>query len=131
MAMKQTHSDDSRSILKSRFARGAVPLVATFLAFALAAPSASGEVLVYKGFHLSDYNSVIDNVQMTPSCANVTGDHTVGIATGAWHMNGSIPKVYGTNFGLALPTEMLGKVILVAKFPMEMKIDWVRYYERQ
>ena len=34
-------------------------------------------------------------------------------------MNGSMPKVYGTNFGLALPTELLGKVILVAKFPME------------
>ena len=39
-----------------------------------------------------------------------------------------MPKVYGTNFGLALPTEMLGKVILVAKFPMEMTVDWVRYY---
>ena len=38
-------------------------------------------------------------------------------------MNGSMPKVYGTNFGLALPTELLGKVILVAKFPMEMKVD--------
>ena len=38
-------------------------------------------------------------------------------------MNGSMPKVYGTNFALALPTELLGKVILVAKFPMEMKVD--------
>ena len=34
-----------------------------------------------------------------------------------------MPKVYGTNFALALPTELLGKVILVAKFPMEMKVD--------
>ena len=45
-------------------------------------------------------------------------------------MNGSMPKVYGTNFGLALPTELLGKVIPAAKFPMEMKVDWVRYYTR-
>ena len=50
------------------------------------------------------------------------------LSVGCGHMNGSMPKVYGTNFGLALPTEMLGKVILVAKFPMEMKVDWVRYY---
>ena len=126
--MKQTHNEDPCSILKSCFARGMFPLMAALFACALAAPSALGGVLVYEGFHPSDYNSVVDNVQMTPSGANVTGDHTVGIATGAWHMNGSIPKVYGTNFGLALPTEMLGKVILVAKFPMEMKVDWVRYY---
>ena len=52
------------------------------------------------------------------------------LSAGCGHMNGSMPKVYGTNFGLALPTELLGKVILVAKFPMEMKIDWVRYYRR-
>ena len=128
--MKHTPTEGSGSILTSRLARGLFSLVAALLACALAAPSACGEVLVYKGFHPSDYNSVVDNVQMTPSGANVTGDHTVGIATGAWHMNGSIPKVYGTNFGLVLPTELLGTVILVAKFPMEMKVDYVRYYER-
>lgn len=38
--MKQTHNDDPRSILKSRFARGVVPLVAALFAFALAAPEA-------------------------------------------------------------------------------------------
>ena len=38
-------------------------------------------------------------------------------------MKKHMSKVYGTNFGLALPTELLGKVILVAKFPMEMKVD--------
>ena len=52
------------------------------------------------------------------------------LSAGCGHMNGSMPKVYGTNFGLALPTELLGKVIPAAKFPMEMKIDWVRYYRR-
>ena len=45
------------------------------------------------------------------------------LSAGCGHMNGSMPKVYGTNFALALPTELLGKVILVAKFPMEMKVD--------
>lgn len=108
--------------------RAYTTLSTALIACAFAAPDARGNVLVYEGFHPADYNNVGDNTQMTPSGANVTGDHTVGIATGAWHMNGSIPKVYGTNFGLALPTEMLGKVILVAKFPMEMKVDWVRYY---
>ena len=38
--MKQTHTEGPGSILKSRLARGVVPLVATFLAFALAAPEA-------------------------------------------------------------------------------------------
>ena len=47
-----------------------------------------------------------DNTQMTPSSANTTGDYTVGLATGAWSMNGSMPKVYGANYGLALPSEM-------------------------
>ena len=38
--MKHTHTEGSGSILKSRFARGLLPLVAALLAFALAAPSA-------------------------------------------------------------------------------------------
>ncbi len=100
------YTEGSGSILKSRFTRGMFPLVAAFLACALAAPAAHGEVLVYEGFHPVDYNNVGDNTQMTPSGANVTGDHTVGLATGAWQMSGSQPKVYGTNFGLSLPSAM-------------------------
>ena len=99
--MKHTHAEGPGSILKSRFARGVVPLVAALFACALAAPEARGNVLVYEGFHPADYNNVGDNTQMTPSGANVTGDHTVGLATGAWQMNGSQPKVYGANYGLA------------------------------
>ena len=76
------------------------------LLLAVAALSARGNVLVYEGFHPADYNNVGDNTQMTPSGANVTGDHTVGLATGAWQMNGSMPKVYGTSRGLALPSAM-------------------------
>ena len=76
------------------------------LLLACAALSARANVLVYEGFHPADYNNVGDNTQMTPSGANVTGDHTVGLATGAWQMNGSMPKVYGTSRGLALPSAM-------------------------
>ena len=100
------YTEGSGSILKSRFARGLFPLVAALLAFALAAPEACGEVLVYEGFDPADYNNVGDDTQMTPSGANVTGDHTVGLLTGAWQMNGSQPKVYGASYGLALPSEM-------------------------
>ncbi len=53
--MKQTHNEDSCSILESRFARGLLPLMAALLAFALAAPEARGEVLVYEGFHATEY----------------------------------------------------------------------------
>ena len=104
--MKLTHAEGPGPILKSRLARGLFPLVAALLAFALAAPEARGNVLVYEGFHPADYNNVGDNTQMTPSSANVTGDHTVGLATGAWQMNGSMPKVYGTSRGLVLPSAM-------------------------
>ena len=76
------------------------------LLLAVAALSARANVLVYEGFHPADYNNVGDNTQMTPSSANTTGDYTVGLATGAWSMNGSQPKVYGASYGLALPSEM-------------------------
>ena len=46
--MKQTHNDDSRSILKSRSARVVLPLVAALFAFALAAPSARAAVTCYE-----------------------------------------------------------------------------------
>ena len=103
--MKHTHTEGPGSILKSRFARGLFPLMAALLAFALAAPEARGEVLVYEGFHSADYNNVDANTQMTPN-ANVSNNHSVGFKAGNWAMNGSQPKVYGANFGLALPAAM-------------------------
>ena len=103
--MKYTHTEGSGSVLKSRFVRGMFPLVAALFACALAAPEARGNVLVYEGFHPADYNNVGDNTQMTPN-ANVSNNHSVGLATGAWQMNGNQPKVYGANFGLALPAAM-------------------------
>jgi hypothetical protein len=80
-------------------------ILAAFIACALAAPEARGNVLVYEGFHPADYNNVGDNTQMTPN-ANVSNNHSVGFKAGNWAMNGSQPKVYGANFGLALPAAM-------------------------
>jgi hypothetical protein len=54
--MKHIHTEGPGPILKSRFARGVVPLVAALFACALAAPSACGEVLVYEGFHANAAN---------------------------------------------------------------------------
>ena len=53
--MKHTHTEGPGSILKSRFARGLLPLMAALLACALAAPSARAGVLVYEGFHTTEY----------------------------------------------------------------------------
>ena len=75
------------------------------LASVLAAFSVRAEVLVYEGFHSADYNNVGDNTQMTPN-ANVSNNHSVGFKAGNWAMNGSQPRVYGANFGLALPAAM-------------------------
>ena len=78
----------------------------TLAAFVAAPAAARANVLVYEGFHPDDYNNVANDGQMTPSSANVTGAHTVGLMTGAWQMNGSQPKVYGTSRGLSLPSAM-------------------------
>ena len=58
--MKHTHAEGPGSILKSRFARGLFPLVAALLAFALAAPEARAEVLVYECFSSADYTATSD-----------------------------------------------------------------------
>ncbi len=54
------HTEGSGSILKSRLARGMFPLVAALLAFALSAPEARAEVLVYEGFSSADYTATSD-----------------------------------------------------------------------
>ena len=58
--MKLTHAEGPGSILKSRFARGVVPLMAVLFACALAAPEARAEVLVYEGFSSADYTATSD-----------------------------------------------------------------------
>lgn len=105
--MKPTDNRDKSFNSQSSHNRGSA-ILAAFLAslLALACGTARGNVLVYEGFHPADYNNVGDNTQMTPSNASTTGDYTVGLATGAWSMTGSMPKVYGANYGLALPSAM-------------------------
>ena len=55
--MKHTHTEGLRSILKSRFARGAVPLMAALFACALAAPAAhaSGPINNFTTLAVSNY----------------------------------------------------------------------------
>ena len=104
--MKPTDSrDKSFNAQSSHNRRGAI--LATFLAvaFALTGGMAHAKVLVYEGFHSADYNNVGANTQMTPN-ANVSNNHSVGFKAVNWAMNGSQPKVYGANFGLALPAAM-------------------------
>ncbi len=58
--MKHTHTEGLRSILKSRFASGVLPLMVALFACALAAPEARAEVLVYEGFSSADYTATSD-----------------------------------------------------------------------
>ena len=107
--MKQKQSESMRSMFNplSSHNRGGGAILVTFLAslLALACGTARAEILVYEGFHPADYNNVGDDTQMTPN-ANVSNNHSVGFKAGNWAMNGSQPKVYGANFGLALPAAM-------------------------
>ena len=79
--MKHTHTEGPGPILKSRFARGIFPLVAALLAFALAAPSACGEVLVYEGFHATEYQKdgggLYGNVTLRPTQIVSAADFSV------------------------------------------------------
>ena len=104
--MKPTDSrDKSFNSQSSHNRRGAILAAFLAVAFALTGGMAHAKVLVYEGFHKTDYNNVGDNTQMTPD-ANVSNNHSVGFKAGNWAMNGSQPKVYGANFGLALPSAM-------------------------
>ena len=105
--MKHTHTEGPGSILKSRFARGVFPLVAALLACALAAPEALAEVLVYEGFHPSDYGITTGTGTKSANNGNTTGNYTTNVVTGGWNaMGGSQITVYGADFGLTLPAEM-------------------------
>jgi hypothetical protein len=85
--------------MKLRF----LPAVATLLA--LLAP-ARGEVLVYEGFHPADYNNVAANGNIEAS-TTFTAGHTIGIASSKWNkMSGTQIRVFGENFGLAIPQAM-------------------------
>jgi hypothetical protein len=86
--------------MKLRF----LPAVVTLLS--LLAPAAHGTVLVYEGFHPADYNNVAATGNIEAS-TTFTAGHTIGIASSKWNkMNGTQIRVFGENYGLALPQAM-------------------------
>ena len=95
------HTEGSGSILKSRFARGMFPLVAALLAFALSAPEARAEVLVYEGFSSADYTATSD---YTASSLNgkKSGIDSIGLDTENGWNSGTGVFVAQPN-GLPLP----------------------------
>ena len=80
---------------------------ATAAAAVLGAINASANVLVYEGFHPADYNNVSASGNVTASDPTPTGTNPIGVSTAKWNaMGGSQIKVFGENYGLALPIEM-------------------------
>ena len=76
--------------------------------------TARATVLVYEGFHPEDYNNVAAGGNVTASDCTLTGTNTTGVTYGStaankWNgMGGTQIKVYGENYGLALPSVMTG-----------------------
>ena len=79
----------------------------TTLSAVLVAFASRGTVLVYEGFHPADYNNVGSGSNVAAGDATFTAGHTTGIASGKWSkMNGTQIRVFGENYGLALPSAM-------------------------
>ena len=79
-------------------------ILALLASFALLA---HGEILVYEGFHPADYGNVFANGNVAAGDATFTAEHTVGIASAKWDkMNGTQIRIFGADFGLALPSVM-------------------------
>lgn len=93
------------SILK--VASGAFSALVAAAVFFIAAPSARANVLVYEGFHPTDYGITTTDGTKSANNGNTTGNYTTNVVTGGWYaMGGSQITVYGADFGLALPAEM-------------------------
>ena len=110
--MKQTHNEDPCSILKSCFARGMFPLMAALFACALAAPSALGGVLVYEGFHATEYQKdgggLTGDVKLRPTqSVSAAEGGAVGTAKETkWTANTSTIRILNETLALALPSAM-------------------------
>ena len=87
-AIKHIHTEGPGSILKSRFARGVLPLVAALLAFALAAPEARGNAIPRPdGITLVDTSSSAGSIsaESTPYNAAANASHAFdGNKTTRW-----------------------------------------------
>lgn len=94
--MKHTHTEGLRSILKSRFASGVLPLMVALFACALAAPEARAEVLVYEGFSSSDYPMAASTSALSTD-HSLKDKHPTGHTTGfssddSWAGGTAVPK---------------------------------------
>ena len=111
--MKHIHTEGPGPILKSRFARGVFPFVAALFAFALAAPEARGEVLVYEGFHTTEYQNeggdLTGDVRLRPtqSVSAAEGGAVGTTKNSKWLSNNTATIcVLATGNALALPSAM-------------------------
>lgn len=82
------------------------PLFAAAAALSLVT-AAPATVLVYEGFHPSDYNNVGAGSNVAAGDTTFTPGNTIGVASGTWvKMGGTRIRVFGVNYGLALPSAM-------------------------
>lgn len=72
-------------------------LVAAVLLCTLAVPSARANVLVYEGFHPSDYGITTGTGTKSANIGSTTGNYTTNVATGAWYSGIWKPKKGNTN----------------------------------
>ena len=111
--MKYTHTEGPGSILKPRFVRGLFPLMAALLASALAVPEARARVLVYEGFHETEYQKdgggLNGDVKLRPTQSVSAADGgAVGTDKGSkWLSNNtSVIRILTIDNALALPSAM-------------------------
>ena len=87
--------------------RRMLPAIFCAVAVLCSIPAAHAEVLVYEGFHSEDYSKVAADENVQANGHTATGNHTIGVSTASWSgMGGTMVRVFGANFGLALPSVM-------------------------
>ena len=110
--MKHIHTEGLRSILKSRFASGVLPLVAALLAFALAAPSARA----------GDLHALIDPSTLSV-VANTTSGNGGGSRKALYAVNGAGMNADGTHQSDAANNKMWEAGSVSAATPGSFKVD--------
>lgn len=87
--------------------RRMLPAIFCAVAALCSISAAHAEVLVYEGFHAADYGNVPADGNVQASGHTATGKHTIGVSTASWSgMGGTMVRVFGEKFGLALPSVM-------------------------
>ena len=87
--------------------RRMLPAIFSAVAALCSISAAHAKVLVYEGFHPEDYSNVAAGGNVQANGHTATGNHTIGVSTASWSgMGGTMVRVFGANFGLALPSVM-------------------------